>query len=151
MTISSSNILDCTLRDGGYYTNWVFEKSLVRKYLTTLKENKIKFVEIGFKFLEQDKYIGQYGTVSEHLIDWAFKVAKNNYGLMLNASEFKKFNRRKIKKIINKNFKPQKKSSLNFIRIASHIHESEIANCIAKNLKQLGYKVFINLMQITMI
>lgn len=25
-------ILDCTLRDGGYYTNWHFEKNLVQKY-----------------------------------------------------------------------------------------------------------------------
>ena len=26
-------LLDCTLRDGGYYTNWDFDKNLVRGYL----------------------------------------------------------------------------------------------------------------------
>ena len=26
-------ILDCTLRDGGYYTNWDFKPQLVDKYL----------------------------------------------------------------------------------------------------------------------
>tara|TARA_Y100000294_G_scaffold11130_1_gene10230 strand:- start:167 stop:391 length:225 start_codon:yes stop_codon:yes gene_type:complete len=26
-------ILDCTLRDGGYYNNWDFSKNLISKYL----------------------------------------------------------------------------------------------------------------------
>ena len=26
-------ILDCTLRDGGYYNNWDFSKDLVNQYL----------------------------------------------------------------------------------------------------------------------
>ena len=30
-------ILDCTLRDGGYYTNWDFDKNLVDTYIESLK------------------------------------------------------------------------------------------------------------------
>ena len=26
------NLLDCTLRDGGYYTNWHFSEKTVKKY-----------------------------------------------------------------------------------------------------------------------
>ena len=27
------NLLDCTLRDGGYYNNWFFTKELINEYL----------------------------------------------------------------------------------------------------------------------
>ena len=33
-------ILDCTLRDGGYYTNWDFDKNFVIKYLKTMEETE---------------------------------------------------------------------------------------------------------------
>ena len=39
MNSSKSNalsVLDCTLRDGGYYTNWTFSDALVADYLTTM-------------------------------------------------------------------------------------------------------------------
>ena len=42
------NILDCTLRDGGYYNNWNFKKKLIVKYLSIISKTSIKFVEIGF-------------------------------------------------------------------------------------------------------
>lgn len=148
---SNINILDCTLRDGGYYTNWIFDKSIVEKYLRTLKKNRVNYIEIGFKFFNKDSYIGQFGNVDENLIKWSQKIAKNNYGLMINASDFKSFNSRKIKEIIYKNFLPRKNSAMSFVRIASHVSESETVKNVSKNLKKLGYKVFINLMQITMI
>ena len=34
------NILDCTLRDGGYYNNWFFEKELVNEYLQVMEYDK---------------------------------------------------------------------------------------------------------------
>ena len=30
------NILDCTLRDGGYYNNWHFPQTLVENYLSSV-------------------------------------------------------------------------------------------------------------------
>ena len=36
-------ILDCTLRDGGYYTNWDFDGKLVNDYLKL-----IRFLSINF-------------------------------------------------------------------------------------------------------
>ena len=42
-------LLDCTLRDGGYYNNWNFSKDLVNEYLKAIAASGIKFVEIGFR------------------------------------------------------------------------------------------------------
>ncbi|XQF90889.1 hypothetical protein ACOBV8_05940 [Pseudoalteromonas espejiana] len=43
------NILDCTLRDGGYYNNWDFEPEVVSAYLAAVAEAKIEFVELGLR------------------------------------------------------------------------------------------------------
>ena len=43
-------LLDCTLRDGGYYNNWNFHFPSVRKYLHQIYSSKIDIVEIGSIF-----------------------------------------------------------------------------------------------------
>ena len=40
-------ILDCTLRDGGYYNNWDFSKDLVNDYLKAVSDAGIKNIEIN--------------------------------------------------------------------------------------------------------
>ena len=47
------NILDCTLRDGGYYNNWNFNIDLINRYLKVMSDINIDFVEIGFRSLEK--------------------------------------------------------------------------------------------------
>ena len=41
-------ILDCTLRDGGYYTKWNFSKSFLKNYLKTISKLNITFIELGY-------------------------------------------------------------------------------------------------------
>ena len=52
------NILDCTLRDGGYYNNWHFEKDLINEYLKVMSIIKVDYVEIGFRFIDKVKTKG---------------------------------------------------------------------------------------------
>jgi len=62
------NIIDCTIRDGGYYNNWDFSKDLVNDYLQTMKDIKIDYVEIGFRSLDSDIYRGpHYFTTDSYL------------------------------------------------------------------------------------
>jgi len=42
-----SELLDCTLRDGGYYTNWDFDKSLVDEYIEVMNRLPIDYLELG--------------------------------------------------------------------------------------------------------
>ena len=37
--MNSIKILDCTLRDGGYYNDWRFSKSLVSEYIKAVNNN----------------------------------------------------------------------------------------------------------------
>ena len=50
--MNSIKILDCTLRDGGYYNDWRFSKSLVSEYIKAVNNSNIDIVEIGFRFLK---------------------------------------------------------------------------------------------------
>ena len=53
MKSSKINLLDCTLRDGGYYNNWKFDKKLINKYLNVISEY-VEHVETGFRFFKKD-------------------------------------------------------------------------------------------------
>ena len=55
-------ILDCTLRDGGYYNNWNFKNDLIEEYLLTMKNLDIDYVEIGFRFIDKVKTKGHRET-----------------------------------------------------------------------------------------
>ena len=43
------NILDCTLRDGGYYTDWTFDDTLVRNLVKSLDKDGVDIIEMGYK------------------------------------------------------------------------------------------------------
>ena len=40
-------VLDCTLRDGGYYNNWDFSLDLVRDYIKSISISGVKYLELG--------------------------------------------------------------------------------------------------------
>ena len=46
--VNNIKILDCTLRDGGYYTNWDFDSNFVDGYLEAMDSLPIDYVEIGY-------------------------------------------------------------------------------------------------------
>ena len=53
-------ILDCTLRDGGYYTNWDFDKDLVKTYCKSMESLPIDYVEVGYRSIPLEGYLGEY-------------------------------------------------------------------------------------------
>ena len=50
------NILDCTLRDGGYYNNWHFDKDLINEYLKVMDIIKVDYKLTTIIFFEIFKY-----------------------------------------------------------------------------------------------
>ena len=41
-------ILDCTIRDGGYYTDWHFTEDFVNEYLAACANSPVSIVELGY-------------------------------------------------------------------------------------------------------
>ena len=82
------NLLDCTLRDGGYYNNWFFKRDLINEYLRVMDLLKIDYVEIGFRFLDKVKIKGPCAYSEESFLK-TLKIPKNlKLGVMVNASDF---------------------------------------------------------------
>lgn len=137
-------ILDCTLRDGGYYTNWHFEKKLVQKYLDSMSDLGIDIVELGFRFFNKDSSKGKHAYTDDDYIS-KLNIPKNlNIAVMINASDF--INCQNIEECINNLFPTNTK--INLIRIAAHYHELKYLNKIISALNKKKFKVGLNLMQI---
>jgi 4-hydroxy 2-oxovalerate aldolase len=83
-------ILDCTLRDGGYYTDWNFSKKLVENYLDTVSKLPISIVEIGYLSQKEDLN-GPFYHLSNKILIKAKSILRNNQKIyaMINFKELK--------------------------------------------------------------
>ena len=139
------NILDCTFRDGGYYNNWNFSNKLVSDYVKKINKSNIDIVEIGFRFFKKNLNFGDFAYSDDKIIK-KFKFKKNiKIAIMINASEL--LNNKNYKKFFIK----KKNTKVEIIRIAAHISEIKNIKSHIIYLYNLGYKVILNIMQISMI
>jgi len=132
-------IVDCTIRDGGYYTNWDFEETLIRNYFQAMENLPVKYVEIGYRSLVQDGYKGEYNYCPDYVLDVARKqMPSKKIGIMLNEKE------------INPGDTVKLLSScvgvVDLIRMAVDPKNMEKAIGIAKEVKAMGFEVGFNVM-----
>tara|TARA_E500000178_G_scaffold354941_1_gene425757 strand:+ start:599 stop:2185 length:1587 start_codon:yes stop_codon:yes gene_type:complete len=139
-------ILDCTLRDGGYYNNWFFTKDLINEYLKVMSIIKVDYVEIGFRFVDKIKTKGPSAYTDETFLK-SLEIPKSlKLGVMINASDFT--NKKNILDVAQNTFKPKRNSLISLVRIACHFNEVESIIPLIMWLKKVGYKVGVNIMQI---
>tara|TARA_B100001057_G_scaffold499532_1_gene610599 strand:- start:457 stop:2079 length:1623 start_codon:yes stop_codon:yes gene_type:complete len=140
-------VLDCTLRDGGYYNSWDFSHSLINKYLLAMKAAKIDIVELGFRFLKNEGFKGPCAFTTDDFIESLNIPDDLSVGVMVNGSDLctEIGWESAIRKIIPKDAND---SPVNLVRFACHSHEIPNALCASEFLKQRGYRVGLNLMQI---
>ena len=141
-------ILDCTLRDGGYYGNWDFDRSTVKRYLAAMSIAKVDIIEIGFRFLPQKKFLGPFAYSADEYLNSLSLPTNIEVAVMVNARELINYDGG-IEKAIRILFSEKKKSPVDIVRIATHSSDFEQCFAIAKMLQILGYRVFLNLMQVS--
>ena len=145
---SNFKILDCTLRDGGYHNNWRFSKKLINSYLSCMSREGIEFIELGFRFLNQNKLRGETAYTKENFIK-KLKIPKNlSIGVMVNASDFINNSTPTIK-LCRDAFPELEKSKIKFVRLACHYKEIFAVEPIINWLKKRNVIVTVNLMQIS--
>ena len=145
-------LLDCTLRDGGYYNNWDFSPSLIRDYLEAMESIQVDYIEIGFRLISNNDFKGGCAFSTDDYISSLNipKALKNKIGVMVNGSDIlsQGNSRDDVYRVLGSLFSPKNKSPVSLVRIACHIHEFEDCLPSAIWLKDQGYKVGFNLMQI---
>ena len=131
------NLLDCTLRDGGYYNNWDFSNELINQYLSAIYEVWIRYVELGFRTLNDNTYRGACAYTTDNFIK-SLKVPKKiTLGIMINASDILNYEEGYIsalKKLLNN----KKKSQIKFVRLAAHLYEVDHLDKVCKFIMKLG-------------
>ena len=141
-------LLDCSLRDGGYYNKWNFTDELINKYLKAMSLCGIDYIEIGFKSIENETFKGPCAYSTEEFIS-NLEIPNNlKLSAMVNASELTK------SISINNNLGllfnlHSKDSFIDLVRIASKAADIEKLYEHIKYLKELGYLVALNIMQIS--
>jgi 4-hydroxy 2-oxovalerate aldolase len=145
-------LLDCTLRDGGYYNNWDFPPSLIGDYLKAMVSIQADYVEIGFRLLSNNNFKGGCAFSTDSYIKSLNipEILKNKIGVMVNGSDLlsRGNSKNNIHKVLRELFTSKQQSPVILVRIACHINEFEYCLPAAIWLKNQGYKVGFNLMQI---
>lgn len=141
--------MDCTLRDGGYYNAWDFSPELVRDYLDAMEALGVSFVEVGFRSLINQGFKGGYAFSSDSFLRGLSlpKGLENKLGVMLNGSELLS-NREGLEFVLDRLFVEADNSPISLVRIACHAHHFEECLPAATWLKNKGYMVGFNLMQV---
>lgn len=132
-------ILDCTLRDGGYYTNWDFDKQLVEEYCRNMEQLPIEYIEVGYRSIPLKGYLGEYF----YCPDYVLKSLKENMPT------------KKLVIILDeKNIRPEHLDNLlkpclpfvTMVRMAIDPKNFSRAIKLAKAVKAMGFEVAFNVM-----
>ena len=147
--MNNIKLLDCTLRDGGYYNDWDFASVLVENYLQAMAALQVDFVEIGFRSLKNDGFKGGCAFSTDSFLNSLPIPAEltEKIGVMLNGSELAS-KQPGLFATLEKLFAPKSRSPVTLVRIACHVHEFEDCLPAATWLKEHGYLVGFNLMQV---
>ena len=135
--MNNINILDCTLRDGGYCNEWHFGLDNARKIVKGLSDSGIEIVELGF-LTNKIKYNPDFTkfndiTQAESLLP-CIKTCKI-YALMINYGEYN-----------SEDLPEYKNGMIDGLRVAFHKKNIDEALNFCGEIKSKGYKLFIQAM-----
>ncbi|MBZ9631475.1 aldolase catalytic domain-containing protein [Salegentibacter sp. LM13S] len=131
-------ILDCTLRDGGYYTNWDFDESLVDNYLSAMNKLPIDIIEIGYKSPPKENYAGGHFYLPDFLIERIKKQTKKDLAIILNEKDVRTH---EVEDLLTPCIEKVK-----LIRLAVAPQNFLRGIELADRVKNLGFEVAFNLM-----
>lgn len=141
-----TQLLDCTLRDGGYYNQWDFSPDLVAEYLQAMETVGVDWIEIGFRFTPKNGFIGPYGYTTDAWLKTLQHPKGPRLGVMCNAKDLIE-GQPSTEETIQQLFGPADHSPVDLVRLAAHFREAGQCAEAIRLLKGLGYRVGVNLMQ----
>lgn len=126
-------LLDCTLRDGGYITNWRFCKVTMENVIRSLTDAGVDYIECGYlnpRETETGKAIFQNCGEIESLLPPDRK--KTTYLAMADCAQ-----------ITAEEITPYTGKSIDGIRVVFYKHQIEQALQLCESVRANGYRLFI--------
>ena len=139
-------ILDCTLRDGGYHTNWEFEPNFVGDLIAILDRVGVDVIELGYKSPLRG---GKYKKCNDKFIEIELGfIPKAKLSFMVDTKDFvvnNKLDYTLIKTNIHKN------SIFNMCRVASALDFLDHSKELVGYLHSIGYETTFNLVRASLL
>lgn len=139
-------VLDCTLRDGGYYNNWDFDQKLVSDYLNYLSKSGVQVVELGLRSFPRNGFHGPFAYTSDEFLENLDIPEWLQVGVMIDAKTILQSGLTVVE-AVNQLFKPASDSKVRLVRVAAHFSEINQCRSIVNQLSLLGYEIGFNMMQ----
>ena len=133
-----AKILDCTLRDGGYYTNWDFNSEIIDAYIQAMNVLPIDYLELGYRNNPTKEYMGKFGYSPVSVLQYIRKNCTKKLDVMLNEKSTKPEDLDVLLKPIV--------GLVDMIRIAIDPKNFDRAVILAKAVKVMGFEVGFNVM-----
>lgn len=131
-------ILDCTLRDGGYYTNWDFSSGVVEAYIEAMNALPIDYLEIGYRNNPSKQYLGQFGYTPVATLAKLRKMSTKKLTIMLNEKNASPADLENLLKPIV--------GLADMVRIAVDPKNFDRSVKLARAVKSYGFEVAFNMM-----
>ena len=141
-------ILDCTFRDGGYYTNWNYDDDLVRETISVLDETNVDVIEMGYKSPLRG---GKYRKCNDHFVQNVLGFRpKAQLSFMIDVKDFI-FNNVIDYGVVKNTIKLAEDSIFDMCRVACTIDTLDYAIGVVNFLSSMGYVTTINLMRASLL
>lgn len=126
------NLLECTLRDGGYITSWNFEDQMISETVKALIDARLDYIEVGYLNNQSDAS----NTTQFKSIDKIseFIPTDRKKSIILAMADVQQF--------LPENLTPYDGRSINGIRVVFYKHQIEEALAMAKAVKKNNYLLF---------
>lgn len=131
-------ILDCTLRDGGYYTDWDFNDNIVEAYINGINNLPIDYIEIGYRSKPTDEYQGKFGYTPVYVLQQIRQLSKKKIAVMLNEKSTEPADLQQLTEPIQ--------GLVDMVRLAVAPQNLQRAILLAKAVKDQGFEVAFNIM-----
>ena len=134
-------LLDCTLRDGGYVNDWNFGHDNIINIFERVVQAKVDFIEIGFLDARRPFDINRSIMPNTECVERIFDGLERNQTKVLGMIDFGT--------CPIENIQPCGESYLDGIRVIFKKHIMREAMEFCQQLKELGYIVFSQMVSIT--
>ena len=139
LIVGAMRFLDCTLRDGGYYTNWDFSRPVVETYLKCINVLPVETIEVGYRSLPKKEYLGQYFYCPRPTLEHIRALAPaKKIAIMFNEKEVSPAEAAKLLEPV--------KDLVDIVRLAVQPERFEKAVALATAIRDHGFSVAFNLM-----
>jgi len=131
-------ILDCTLRDGGYYTNWDFDRSLVDTYIKACNDLPIDYLEVGYRSIPLEDYYGEYFYMPLYVMQRLKSQTTKRLVIILNEKDIRPEH---VQELLSPCL-----GLIDMVRLAIDPQQFRRALALAKEVKNMGFEVGFNVM-----